>query len=285
MIKKKAFAKLNLNLHVVPQKNSNGYHPVRFINTQLILHDELLFEPIEHGIEVVCDDKEMPEQKDNLVYKAALLMQEMDPQKRGIKIIIKKNIPIKAGLGGGSSDAAVTIHSLSELWNIHVTEKQRKRLANILGKDVHYSLSGGVAEIGGDGDKVTLLPFKTPQFWLVIIVPKETKPSTKWRYAQIDKARVGRRTHFLSKIKTAMKIKNNDDFLSYIFNDFEIDVFKHFPVTLTMKQDLEDKGALKTLLCGSGLSMVGFFTSKTKASRAKQLLGSKYKNVIISQFS
>jgi 4-diphosphocytidyl-2-C-methyl-D-erythritol kinase len=115
MIKKKAFAKLNLNLHVIPQKNSNGYHPVRFINTQLTLHDELLFEPIQNGIEVICSHKEMPKQEDNLVYKAALLLQEMDPQKRGIKITIRKNIPIKAGLGGGSSDAAVTVHALSKL--------------------------------------------------------------------------------------------------------------------------------------------------------------------------
>ncbi len=94
MIKKKAFAKLNLNLHVLSQRNSNGYHMVRFINTQLALHDELLFEPARHGIRIICDHQEMPQQEDNLVYKAALLMQEMDPQKQGIRITIKKNIPI-----------------------------------------------------------------------------------------------------------------------------------------------------------------------------------------------
>lgn len=285
MIKKKAFAKLNLNLHVIPQKNSRGYHPVRLINTQLALHDELLFEQALRGIEVICDHKEMPQQKDNLAYKAALLMQEMDPQKRGIKITIKKNIPIRAGLGGGSSDAAVTVRTLSELWNINLNEKQRMRLANILGNDVHYLLSGGVAEIGGDGDKVISLPFDTPKLWLVIIVPEEKKPSTGWMYAQIDEERIGQRTHFIPKIKEAMRMKNKDDFLSYVYNDFETDALKNFPTTLIMKRDLEKNGASATLLCGSGLSMVGFFTSKDKASRARKILNDKYKNVIISQLN
>lgn len=285
MIKKKAFAKLNLNLHVIPQKNEKGYHPVRFINTQLALHDELIFEPVRHGIEVICDDEGMPQQEDNLVYKAAQLLQEMDPQKRGIKITIKKNIPIRAGLGGGSSDAAVTVRTLSELWNIQMTERQRTRMADILGKDVHYSLFGGVAEIGGDGDKVTSLPLNTPKIWLVIIVPKESKPSTGWMYSKIDKTIVGQNMHFISKIKEAMKTKSKNDFLNCIFNDFQADVFKYFPQTLSMKQDLEDSGASTTLLCGSGLSMVGFFTGKAKAFRARKLLADKYKDVIISQLN
>jgi 4-diphosphocytidyl-2-C-methyl-D-erythritol kinase len=284
MIKKKAFAKLNLNLHILPQKNSNGYHPVRFINTQMALHDELLFEPAQ-GIEVICDHEEMPKQEDNLVYKAATLLREMDSQKRGIKITIKKNIPIRAGLGGGSSDAAVTINTLSELWNINITENQRKRLADILGKDVHYSLSGGVAEIGGDGDEVIPLPFNTPQFWIVIVVPRETKPSTGWMYAQIDKTKIGQAIHFLPKIKEAMKTKNGNDFLNSVFNDFENDIFKYFPVTLTIRQDLKDAGASMTLLCGSGSSMIGFFTTEDQAAKAKELLANKYKDVIISKLN
>jgi 4-diphosphocytidyl-2-C-methyl-D-erythritol kinase len=284
MIKKKAFAKLNLNLHIIPQRNSSGYHPVRFINTQLALHDELLFESSQR-IEVICDHEEMPKQEDNLVYKAASLLREMDPQKRGIKITIKKNIPIRAGLGGGSSDAAVTINTLSELWNIHIAKEERTRLANILGKDVHYSLSGGVAEIGGDGDRVIPLPFNTPQFWLVIVVPKETKPSTGWMYAQIDKTKVGQSIHFLPKIKEAMKTRNENDFLNSIFNDFENDIFRYFPVTSTIKQDLKDNGASTTLLCGSGSSMVGFFTTENEATKAKELLIGKYKDVIISKLN
>lgn len=285
MIRKKAFAKLNLNLHILPQKNSKGYHPVRFINTQIALHDELIFEPVLNGIEVICDHREMPSQEENLVYKAALLLQEMDPQKRGVRITIKKNIPIRAGLGGGSSDAAVTIQTLSELWNIHLAEKQRTLLADILGKDVNYSLSGGTAEIGGDGDRVIPLSFNTPKFWLVIIVPDETKPSTGWMYSEIDKTKVGQHIHFIPKIKEAIKTKNENDFLNYLFNDFEVAAFKYFPITLTMKQDLENSGASKALLCGSGLSMIGFFTSKIKAVHTRKLLIAKYKNVIISQLN
>lgn len=284
MIKKKSFAKLNLNLHVIPHKNGDGYHPVRFINTQLALHDELLFEPTQHDrIEVVCSHEEMPQQEDNLVYKAALLLREMSQNKRGIKITIKKNIPIKAGLGGGSSNAAVTVCALSELWNINLTKKQKAYLADMLGNDVHYSLFGGLAEVSGNGDNVISLPFNTPKSWLVIVVPKETKPSTGWMYSKLDETKVGQHIHFLPKIKEAMKKKNG--FLNYVFNDFEADISKHFPIILNIKQDLKNSGAFKTLLCGSGLSMVGFFTDKTKASRARELLIDKYKNVIISQLN
>jgi 4-diphosphocytidyl-2-C-methyl-D-erythritol kinase len=283
MIKKKAYAKLNLNLHILPQKSNRGYYAVRFVNTQLALHDELLFEPIQHKIEVVCDHEEMPKEKDNLIYKAALLLQKMDPQKRGIRITVKKNIPIRAGLGGGSSDAAVTINTLSELWDINITPKQRTYMADILGKDVHYSLLGGLAEIGGNGDKVIPLSLNTFKFWLTLIVPKETKPSTAWMYSQIDEAKIGQHIDFLPKIKEAMELGNKENFLNYIFNDFEDDALKHFPVISTMKQDLKDNGASATLLCGSGLSMVGLFSNKSEASRIQKLLRSKYKDVIITQ--
>jgi len=285
MIKKKAFAKLNLNLHVTPQKNSKGYHPVHFINTQLDLHDELSFEPIANGVKVVCVDREMPKQEDNLVYKAALLMQEMDPQKRGIKITIKKNIPVRVGLGGGSSDAAVTVNTLSKLWNIDMTKERRIQIADVLGNDVHYFLIGGLAEVGGDGEEITPISLNTPKLWLLIIVPKETKSSTGWMYEHLDKTRIGQHINFIPKTKEAMEKNNVKDFLTYIYNDFESDVFKYFPVTSTMKQDLEKNGALKTLLCGSGLSMVGFFDSESKAIKVQKLLIDKYKNVIITKLN
>lgn len=285
MIKKKAFAKLNLNLHINPDKNINGYHQVRFINTQLALHDELIFEPTESGVEVICKHKEMPPQEQNLVYKAATLLREMDPKKRGIRITIKKNIPIRAGLGGGSSDAAVTIQTLAQLWKININKEQQKKLADVLGKDVHYLLSGGLAEVEGDGDKVTVLPFNLSKFWVVIIVPGATKPSTGWMYSRLDKAKVGQHIHYLPKLKESIRAENKKEFLNYIFNDFEHHAFKHFPVTLEMKQDLEDAGATTSLLCGSGLSMIGFFTSKTKAVKAKELLKDKYKDVIISKLN
>jgi 4-diphosphocytidyl-2-C-methyl-D-erythritol kinase len=284
MIKKKAFAKLNLNLHIIPHTNGSDYHSVRFINTQLALHDELLFESVQHNtVEVVCGHKEMPQQEDNLVYKAALLLQKMTKKRQGIRITIKKNIPIKAGLGGGSSNAAVTVCTLSELWNINLTKKQKTHLANVLGNDVHYSLSGGLAEIDGKGDNVISLPFSISKSWVTIVVPKETKPSTGWMYSKLDETRVGQHIHFLPKIKEAMERKNG--FLNYVFNDFEVDVSKHFPIILGIKQDLKDSGAFKTLLCGSGLAVAGFFINKIEAIQAQKSLTNKYKSVIVSQLN
>lgn len=283
MIKKKAFAKLNLNLHLLPEKNNNGYYPVHFINTQLTLYDELLFEPLQNKIEVVCDNRGILKQEENLVYKAALMLQEMGSQERGVKITINKNIPVKVGLGGGSSDAAVTIRTLSKLWDINLSAKKLTYLADVLGKDIHYSLIGGVAEISGDGDKVTLLPLDTPKFWVVIITPEDTKPSTGWMYQKLSKEEIGQHVYFVSKVKKAMEMKNEKDFLENLFNDFESSALKYFPAVNLMKQDLRDSGALATLFCGSGLSMVGLFANKDKAIQARDLLTNKHKNAIISQ--
>jgi 4-diphosphocytidyl-2C-methyl-D-erythritol kinase len=144
-------------------------------------------------------------------------------------------------------------------------------------------LLGGLAEISGNGDSVISLPFNIHKSWLAIVTPKEAKPSTKWMYSKLNEARVGRHIHFLPKIKEAMKKRNG--FLNYIFNDFEADVSKHFPVILNMKRDLKDSGASKTLLCGSGLAMAGFFASKAKAIQAQNSLINKYKSVIVSQFN
>jgi 4-diphosphocytidyl-2-C-methyl-D-erythritol kinase len=285
MIKKKAFAKLNLNLHVLPQKNISGCHSINLINTELDLYDELIFEPLRSEIKVICNYKGMPKQEDNLVYKAAKLLQKISSKKEGVKITIKKNIPIRVGLGGGSSDAAVTINTLCKLWKISLTKKQKINLADTLGKDVPYSLFGGLAEVKGEGDKIISLPFDIPEFWLILIIPKDKKPSTGWMYNQADGVRIGNNLNLLSKIKQAIKTKNINNFLNSIFNDFEQAVEKHFPIYSTMKQDLQDSGALKTLLCGSGLSMAGFFTNKAEACQAQKLLTNKYEKILISKIN
>lgn len=283
MNKKKAHAKLNLNLHISPQINIRGYHPVHFINTQLDLHDELFFEPALKNINVICDNSDMPPQEENLVYKAALLLKKLDPKNQGVKITIKKNIPVKAGLGGGSADAAVTLKALSDLWDIKLTTNQLINLADSLGKDVVYSLTGNLAEVGGYGDKITPLNYNVPSFWLVIIVPELSKPSTSWMYAHIDNKKVGKHITFLDKIKEALNSGSKKDFLNNLHNDFDEAVYKYFPVTKTIKKELEDSGSSAVLLCGSGLTMAGFFENKDKAEIIRDILIDKYKNVYVTK--
>lgn len=272
MIKAKAFAKLNLNLHVLPYNFNKGYHQIKFINCQINLFDELLFKPIKKKIEGIAED--------NLIYKAAILLKKLAKnQDLGARIYLKKNIPIKAGLAGGSSDAAVTIIKLAKLWKIKLNKLQSDYLADKLGKDVYYCLQGGLCQIEGDGSQVIPLSPKLPKFWLVIITPEEKKPSTKWMYDNLDISNIGKNLSKLEGIKQAIRFKDKKNILENLYNDFESLAINCYPKITIIKNDLINSGALNTLLSGSGFSTVGFYNTKNKAVNAFKYLKVKYKNI------
>ena len=279
MIKEKAWAKLNLNLHLIPKKLKNDLYPVRFINCQINLFDELSFKSINKNVEIVCDNNNF-KKEENLVYRTAILLKKLiKDQNLGAKIYFKKNIPIKAGLGGGSADAATTIIGLSKLWKIKLNQSQLNYLADKLGKDVYYCLQGELCQIEGDGSKIIFLDSKLPKFWLVIITPEEKKPSTAWMYNNLDINNIGKNRFKFEKIKEAIISKNKKDIIKNLQNDFESLAVNCCSNIINIKNDLIDNGALNTLLAGSGYSIVGFFDSKNKAVNAYENLKVKYKNI------
>lgn len=280
MIKLKAYAKLNLNLHIIPRPFKNGLYPVRFINYQINLFDELSFEPINKDIELIYNSKNI-KNEENLVYRAAILLKKLIKDKNlGARIYLKKNIPIKAGLAGGSADAATIIIGLSKLWQIKLNQLEVNYLAGQLGKDVFYCLKGGLCQIEDDGSKVIPLSYKLPKFWLIIIDPEEKKPSTKWMYDSLNINTIGNNQSKLEKIKQAIQLKNKKNILENLHNDFESLAVDYCPKITTIKNDLIENGALKTLLAGSGFSMVGFFDSKKISTNAFKNLKVRYKNIL-----
>ncbi|PJC31758.1 4-(cytidine 5'-diphospho)-2-C-methyl-D-erythritol kinase [Candidatus Roizmanbacteria bacterium CG_4_9_14_0_2_um_filter_36_12] len=279
MIKEKAWAKLNLNLHLIPKKLKNDLYPVRFINCQINLFDELSFKSINKNVEIVCDNNNF-KKEENLVYRTAILLKKLiKDQNLGAKIYFKKNIPIKAGLAGGGADAAATITGLSKLWQIKLDQNQLDYLAHELGKDVYYCLRGGLCQIEGDESKVISLASKLSKLWLVIITPEEKKPSTAWMYNNLDINNIGKNQSKLEKIKQAIKFGNKKEILENLHNDFEPLAVKCCPKITSIKSDLINNDALDTLLAGSGFSIVGFFDSKNEAVNAFNNLKVKYKNI------
>lgn len=283
MIKTKAYAKLNLNLHLLPKKLANDLYPVQFLNCQIDLYDELLFEKSKY-IDVISDNPDLPKKEHNLAYKAACLLKRIiDKPNLGVKIYLTKNIPIKAGFGGGSSDAAATVKSLLKLWQISLTEKQLVQLAENLGKDVFYFLKGGLCEVLGDGNVVRRLSLTLPTFYLVIICPEKTKPSTGWMYKNLNANDIGKNIEKFELLKKGLKQKNKTITLNNLFNDFERFIMSKFPEVADIKQHLYNNGAHKILVAGSGLSVVGFFLDKKSAANAFHQLKVRYKNIFISQ--
>lgn len=280
MLKELAYAKLNLNLHVLPNKLRNGYYEIRFINCELELHDELHFEKIKDKIELICNNPELSQTENNLIYKTAVLLKSFIRQSLGVRIVLNKNIPIKAGLGGGSSDAAVAIKTLTKLWQVKLDQNQFFKIANELGRDVYYCLQGGVCEVKRDGSKVVSLNSKMPDVWLIIIIPEEIKSSTAWMYKHLDKHKIGRNLDKFERLKQALIKKNPKEVISNLFNDFEASVIQKFPIVEKIKKDLENSGATNSLLAGSGLSVVGFFEDKNTRDRAYGVLKKLYNNLI-----
>jgi len=309
MVKITAFAKFDLAIHIEPKKTSDGYYHVHYIDCQLDLCDRLLFEPEEGKIEIIHNSPELSVTKDNFVYKAAILLKEMVGKKRlGAKITLVKNIPIKAGFGGGSSDAAATILGLSRLWKVKLNDNQIKRVARDLGKDFYYSYYGKVSEVVGKGKNYEIMPLRSrlPKFWLLVVVPDVEKPSTGWVYEHLRTKNIGRNfdkqsfstnknlsfaqnldsrfarikqsfstnrqslsTNKIEKLKTAILKSDKMGILKNLTNDFEDSVFSYYPIIGEIKDDLARVGAQAAIMAGSGFSVVGFFDSRKKAERVK----------------
>lgn len=286
MIKKKAYAKFDLGIKISPDKAGDGYYSMHYIDCQLDLCDELLFEAKKKDIEIICSDKSLPKDKRNFVYRAAELLKSLagNPD-LGARINLKKNIPIKAGFGGGSSDAAATIRGLSRLWKVNVDDETIRRLARDLGKDFFYSMYGGVSEVEGIGRdyKITSLSASVGEFWCLVLVPYEEKPSTAWVYKHLN---IKKRPDKAESIQTLKKTLIENDrirFLKNTFNDFEKTVLTYFPVVGEMNNDLIKSGANKSIMAGSGLSVVGFFDNQQKVKTGRELLKDKYKLALVSR--
>ncbi|MFY9553939.1 MAG: 4-(cytidine 5'-diphospho)-2-C-methyl-D-erythritol kinase [Blastocatellia bacterium] len=140
----RSYAKINWTLDVL-FKREDGYHELRTIYQTVSLHDQLVIGETDHTIEILCNDPRVPCDETNLVFKAANLLRKAAGTSQGARIEIEKRIPVAAGLGGGSSNAAVTLLALKKLWQVDIDERELIGLAAALGSDVPFFLIGGTA--------------------------------------------------------------------------------------------------------------------------------------------
>lgn len=282
MVAETALAKLDLAIHIDPRKQ-DGLYPVDYLVSQIDIGDKLSFFPNKNGIEIVCNDPGVPTNEDNFIYKAAILLRKMAGHEQlGAKIVLKKRIPVKAGFGGGPSDAAAAVRGLTRLWEIKLDEKQILKLARSLGKDFFYSMHGGLGEIYSRGKeyKFRKIDAGLPEFHLIVVVPKEQKPSTGWIYEHLAAGKLGKSRDKLKVLIGAIKAGEREQILVNLHNDFEDEVFQFFPQIDRMKRDLGQLGAKRCLMAGAGLSVVGFFDSRALAMSAKKKLTGRYQRVI-----
>jgi 4-diphosphocytidyl-2-C-methyl-D-erythritol kinase len=265
-----AFAKCNWSLRVFG-KRSDGYHEIDTVLQTISLHDTLTFQLKDDAkIALMCDDRSIPSDERNLAWRAATALQTRYAEKRGVHIRLEKRIPAQAGLGGGSSDAAVTLIALAHLWQIETAEDELFEIADKLGADVPFFLQGGTARGTGRGDRVTSLK-DAPETFFLVLKPNASVATSK-AYEALNSATLTRRN-----AKIILSSSRASDFSSEfepkdLHNDFEAAAFRLEPEIERAKLALLKTGAQAALLAGSGSAVVAVFENKDAQERAIQAI-------------
>ena len=267
-----SFAKVNWSLRILGRR-SDGYHEVRTILQTISLQDNLRFELSEDSaIQLICDQPGIPTDDRNLIVRAGNAVRDRYQIDRGARIRLVKRIPAKAGLGGASSNAAVSLLALTHLWKVEATAPELLEIASRLGADVPFFLFGGMALGTGTGATVSSLMNQEecgPQH-LIVITPNSTV-STAEAYKSIS-------LPALTTMKRDPILSNSHDEASSghshlwpppdLKNDFERVIFDIEPEIRRAKDSLLEAGALGALLAGSGSSVFGIFANREAQQRA-----------------
>ncbi len=261
-----SYAKINLYLKI-GKKLGSGYHNIQSVMQKIELSDNMTIEPLaEDKIILECTNKEL-EGEENLAHKAAVLLKKKFKVHHGVKIIIEKNVPLEAGLGGGSSNAATALMNLNKLWGLKLKEKQLIELAAQLGSDVPFFMEENAALVEGIGVKIKRVK-KSFSVNIVLINPG-FRVSTKWAYGAFDKQRPKIKTDAnINDLIKAMEKKDIKEIANNLHNDFEPVVMKKYKMISEMKTNLLRNDALNAAVSGSGPTVFGIFNSIYEAREA-----------------
>ena len=245
-----AYAKLNLSLELT-HKRPDGYHEILSVIQTIGLHDTLNF-TLADEISLVCTDQTL-QTPENLVVKAAEALLDSVEEQHGASIRLKKLIPVAAGLGGGSSDAAATLIALNKLWGLQLSKEELKNIGISIGSDVPYFIDGGTALIGGRGNIVRRLP-NVDIKWFLLVIPKfqvARKTATAYRQIQNHHFTNGGLTR-----KLEARLRSKGDLPpQLIYNTFDKIASVLYPELQSYWDALQSVGAKEIHLAGSGPSI------------------------------
>ncbi|QGU94111.1 4-(cytidine 5'-diphospho)-2-C-methyl-D-erythritol kinase [Clostridium bovifaecis] len=275
----KAYAKINISLDVLG-KREDGYHLLEMIMQNIELYDVLKIERAKKGINIECNRPYVPIDERNLVYKAAKLFIDAYSIQDGVDISINKNIPVAAGLAGGSTDAAATLVAMRDLYNINASDDELSEIGLNIGADVPYCIKGGTALCKGIGEKVT--PLKSFKGHILVLVKPNFGVSTKEVYKSLDLNKIYKHPNTLELIKAV----ENDDIMyvsENMKNVLENVTLKKHTVLKEIKEKMIRSGALGSMMSGSGPTIFGFFDDTLKAQRCYDYFKDKYNEVHITR--
>ena len=263
MLYVKAPAKINLTLDVL-YKRPDNYHEVEMVMTTVDLADRIGLENRVDGlIKIFSADRFVPDDERNFAYQAAKLLKDTYGIKHGVSITIEKEIPIAAGLAGGSSDAAATLRGLNELWNLNLSLDTLAELGAKIGSDVSFCIYGGTALATGRGEKIQELP-APPACWVVLAKPK-IGVSTAEIYGnlKVDQIKHPNTTEMLKAIET----NDYELMCRSLGNVLESVTFNLYPEVVILKEQMQRFGADSVLMSGSGPTVFGLVDTEARVNR------------------
>ena len=274
-IQKKAYAKINLGLDVL-RRRPDGYHEVKMIMQTVDLSDRLTICKSEQpGITFTMEAEGqavtslVPVDDTNLVCKAARKLIEKHPIQEGVHFVLQKNIPVAAGMAGGSTDAAAALVGMNELFDMQLSVEELQKIAVTIGADVPYGVVGGTALSEGIGEKLTRLT-APPQCGLVIVKPA-VSVSTRYVYENLHVETLEHHPDIDGMVE-ALQTGNLAGITERMENVLERVTVKEYPLIAQVKEKLEELGAKKALMSGSGPTVFGVFEDATEAKAAAEAM-------------
>lgn len=261
-----SFAKINWTLEILGRR-PDGYHELRTILQTVDVHDDLIFTLAESQIILTCDNPAVPCDETNLIFRAALLLRELSGCGKGVNIHLIKRIPMGAGLGGGSSNAAIALLALINLWDLDVAPQDLFTLGAKLGADVPFFFFGGTVIGIGRGDEV--YPMEDMDAEHLLLVNPGINVPTKEIYGNLPSMLT--RTPALNKIPHSLAVAYAHDMKLplQLRNDLEIPALSLFPEIGEVKQRLTALNATQVLMSGSGSTVFAIFESEVACVQAK----------------
>lgn len=259
-----SFAKINLGLYVLG-KRADGYHDIWTIFQELDFHDTLFFQKSSEPLQITTTTPSLSVGKENLIYQAVRLLHARTGCSQQVKIHLEKRIPLSAGLGGGSSNAAATLQGLNQLFDLKLTMNDLALLGAELGSDVPFFVYGGTAIATGRGENIQQRS-SFPPFWVGLIFPG-FGVSSGWAYKKLNL----KLTNFKGIISVLPQVNDiiiTGERCTPLMNMLEEPVIKKYPIIRSIKTQLVQYGADWALMSGSGSAVFGIFRDSATAEYA-----------------
>ena len=286
-------AKINLYLEIIGDR-PDGFHELVMIMQSVGLADRIDLQPSDtQNIYIYCNNPEVPTDETNLAYRAAYLMCSTFPQRYanygGVSIKITKNIPVAAGLAGGSGNAAAVIVGINLLWKLGLTQPELQDLAAQIGSDIPFCVSGGTAIATGRGEKLDDIP-PLNNMWVILAKYDNISVSTPWAYQTYrqqygdsyvsDPAGVRNRTAEVRSggLVNAIAHRNTAQIGQLIYNDLEKVVLSQYPQVAELKAAFAAQDVLGTMMSGSGPTVFALCESEAKAIAVEQVVRAQIKD-------